>query len=57
MDVNVTTNCKAIENQSWEEAVVERVISVALVALFCVLWVFWTLLQFLELGPEQKVNQ
>lgn len=40
-DANITTNCKVMENQSWEEAVVKRISPVAVVALFHVLWVFF----------------
>lgn len=39
-DTDITTKCKVMENQSWEEAVVKRTSPVAVVALFRVLWVF-----------------
>lgn len=39
-DADITTKCKVMENQSWEEAVVKRTSPVAVVALFHVLWVF-----------------
>jgi len=56
-DAHTTTKGKVVERQSWEEAVVEGISPVAVVALFCVLWDFWTLLQVLGLEPEQNINQ
>lgn len=39
-DANVTTKCKVMENQSWEEVVVKRISPMAVVALVHVLWAF-----------------
>lgn len=40
-NASITTKCKVMENQSWEEAVVKRISPVAVVALFHVLWIFF----------------